>query len=131
MCLSLLQETTLTLFLSQNVIQVTVAGVLATWAYAKDEADRYCSNAVVDSLHRSLTYSFGSICCGSLFQGFAQILRFFVSIARIHPEERQNEHEGCESYVRCILDCVADGLERVIGSFNQYAFIYAGIYGTS
>jgi hypothetical protein len=118
------------LLFAQNLIQITVAGVVGTWCYARDEADHCCSFAVWGSLYRSLTGSFGSVCLGSLLQAMVRLLRVIVEHAR-DQRERNESCEGCGSLLLCILECFASLLEEIIYIFNQYAYIYAGIYGTS
>jgi hypothetical protein len=113
--------------LYQNTIQVTVAGVMATWCFDKKEADNCCSSAVLSSLFRSLTYSFGSICCGSLLQALVSLLRYLVETAR-NERDRDN---GCCGIILCILECLTRWLEDILEYFNQWAFVYVGIYGFS
>lgn len=117
-------------FLQQNLIQITVAGVIGTWCYARDEADHCCSFAIWSSLYRSLTYSFGSVCLGSLLQALVRLFRVIVEHAR-DQRDRNDSCEGCGSLLLCVLECIASLLEDLIYIFNQYAYIYAGIYGTS
>jgi Plasma-membrane choline transporter len=114
----------------QNLIQITVAGVIGTWCYARDEADHCCSFAIWSSLYRSLTYSFGSVCLGSLLQALVRLFRVIVEHAR-DQRDRNDSCEGCGSLLLCVLECIASLLEDLIYIFNQYAYIYAGIYGTS
>jgi Plasma-membrane choline transporter len=114
----------------QNLIQITVAGVVGTWCYARDEADHCCSFAIWSSLYRSLTYSFGSVCLGSLLQALVRLFRVIVEHAR-DQRDRNDSCEGCGSLLLCVLECIASLLEDLIYIFNQYAYIYAGIYGTS
>jgi len=124
--ISLYWTTTITM----NMIQVTVAGVAATFCYAKEDANHCCSLAVYSSLFRSLTYSFGSVCFGSLLQAFVSIFRFMVEAAR-NQRDRNDNCGCCGSLFLCILECIASLLEEFIYFFNQYAYIYAGIYGFS
>jgi hypothetical protein len=81
-------------------------------------------------MHRSLTYSFGSICFGSLLQALISILRFVVESAR-NQRDRDGECGGCGALLLCILECLAGLLEDVIDYFNQWAYIFVGIYGYS
>jgi hypothetical protein len=101
-------------------MQVTVVGVMATWCFDKDEADGCCSSAVFNSLSRSLTYSFGSICFGSLLQGLVSVLRYAVESARARRENNECCC-GCGS----LLFCIQDALEY----FNQWAYVFVGVYG--
>jgi Plasma-membrane choline transporter len=107
---------------------------MATWCFDKDEANQCCSPAVYSSVYRSLTYSFGSICFGSLLQALITVFRIIVNAAR---RERERNRGGggdgslCGSIWLCILECLASLLESVIEYFNQWAYVYVGIYGFS
>jgi hypothetical protein len=103
---------------------------MATWCFDQDDADGCCSSAVMNSTHRSLTYSFGSICFGSLLQALISVLRFVVESAR-SLRDRDDECGGCGALVLCILECLARLLEDIIDYFNQWAYIFVGIYGYS
>jgi Plasma-membrane choline transporter len=102
---------------------------MATWCFDKDEANKCCSSAVYGSCYRSLTYSFGSICLGSLLQALVSTLRVVIETARNQRE--QNDSGGCGNVVLCILDCIASMLEDVIEYFNQWAYVFVGVYGYS
>jgi hypothetical protein len=71
-------------FRFQNTVQVTVAGVMATWCFDKKAASGCCSSAVWGFLYRSLTFSFCSISFGSYFQGLITAIRVVVHDARSH-----------------------------------------------
>lgn len=106
-----------------NATHVTVAGVIGTWWYAPEEADSCCSSAVTDSLMRTMTSSFGSICFGSLLISILQAFRGAVKSLR---EQDENEVVGC---ILCLLECILSCLESILEYFTKYAFIYVGIYG--
>lgn len=84
----------------------------------------------MSSLHRSLTYSFGSICFGSLLHALISVLRFLVESAR-NQRDRDDECGGCGALLLCILECLARLLEDIIDYFNQWAYVFVGIYGYS
>ncbi len=58
-----------------NVVRVTVAGTVGTWWWAPHEASSCCSDGVRSSYHRAMTYSFGSICLGSLLVAIVQAMK--------------------------------------------------------
>ena len=112
--------------LPQNSLQVIVAGVMATWCFDKEAARGCCSPAVASSIYRSATYSFGSICLGSLLQGFMQILR------KILPDplsRRHNNDSSCCGLCFCIVECCGTVLEDVLDYFHQWSYVFIGIYG--
>lgn len=113
----------------QNTIQVTVAGVMATWCFDQNEANNCCSMAVFNSLYRSLTFSFGSICFGSLLQAIVSVIRNMIQAAR--KKQEQDECGCCASILCCLLDCLVRWLEDLLEYFNQWAYVFVGIYGFS
>jgi Plasma-membrane choline transporter len=111
-------------FPRKNAVEVTVAGVMATWCYDKEAASGCCSPAVASSLYRSVTYSFGSICLGSLLQGIMQALR------KIIPQRsRANSNDQCCGLCFCVLECFGRVVEDSLDYFNQWAYVFIGIYG--
>ena len=113
-----------------NTVQVTVAGTTATWAYAKEEAQTCCSPAVGSSLFRSMTYSFGSICLGSLLEAIVSTVRQIVDTAK-REREQMGGREGCISIYYLVLECCAKCCEDLLEYFNTFAWCYVGIYGYS
>lgn len=110
-----------------NSIQTTVAGVMGTWCFDKDSASTCCSNAVLASLYRSYTYSFGSICFGSLLNAIIMVLRYMVREAR---RKRESKSNAC-SILLCVLQCILAMIEDIIEYFNRWAYIFVGVYGMS
>lgn len=104
----------------KNVIHVTVAGVVGTWWIVPIEASSCCSPSILDSFLRSVTNSFGSICCGSLLVAVIQTLHQLVIQAR---------REGEDNILLCLLECIISLLERIMLYFNKWAFVYVGLYG--
>ena len=109
-----------TIQILQNVLHVTVSGVVGTWWFAPHDALSVFSPAIVDSFRRATTYSFGSICMGSLLVSLIQTLQAFVRSAR-----RIND----DSFLKCIVECILNLLERVAQYFNRWAYCYVGLYG--
>ena len=142
----------------KNVIHTTVAGLVGTWFFTPEGASSFCSTAVTTSLVRSLTYSFGSICFGSLCVAIVQTLDFIVNSLR---SERNRDGEGNAgiALLLCCLDCILSLLQGVLEFFNKFvshgclsiinlmfhsdkvislasnglfslqAFVYVGVYG--
>lgn len=105
-----------------NTVHVTTAGVIGTWWFAPDEASTCCSKAIGDSFSRATTYSFGSICFGSLIVAFVQALR------ALNHQLRGNEDA---QLLVCIIDCILACIESIIEYFNKWAYVYVGLYGYS
>ena len=106
-----------------NVIHTTVAGTVGTWWFMPHEASSCCSQGLTDSFARSMTYSFGSICLGSLLVAILETLRALLNNAA------QNDGRG--SIMVCIAQCILSCLESLLEYFNRWAFVYVGLYGYS
>ena len=102
-----------------NVVHVTTAGTVGTWWFNPPLANSCCSSGVSSSLKRATTFSFGSICLGSLLVAILQAIRAIVHSAR-------NSDDGI---VVCLADCILGCLEAIMEYFNRWAFIYVGLYG--
>jgi len=103
-----------------NTMHVTSAGVIGTWWFAPQDASAYCSPAIGDSFRRASTYSFGSICFGSLIVAVIQALR------QLNHYLRGNEDA---QILVCIIDCILGCIEGIIEYFNKWAYVYVGLYG--
>merc|ERR1719276_712456 len=104
----------------KNIVRATVSGVVGTWWFTPAESGSFCSIAVAGSFIRSTTYSFGSICFGSLIVAILHAIR--ESLRRA-----QNDRNG--GILRCIATCMLTYIERLVEYFNKWAFVYVGLYG--
>ena len=106
-------------YLSFCFSAVTVSGVVGTWWFAPADAGSCCSPATRDSFFRATTYSFGSICLGSLIVAILEATREMVRSAR-------NSEDGI---LVCLADCCLGILESLVEYFNKWAFVFVGLYG--
>lgn len=95
-----------------------MSGVVGTWWYSPVEASSFCSSAVMDSFKRAITYSFGSICFGSLV---VAILSAINSLLR-----RAQRRCGL---LYCVIACIMQCIENLMKYLNKWAFVYVGLYG--
>jgi len=104
----------------RNTVHVTTAGVVGTWWFVPAEANATFSSALRDSWGRATTYSFGSICFGS----------FLVALIRsLRALERHARGNDDLSALVCIIQCILSCIESIIEYFNQWAYVYVGLYG--
>ena len=106
----------------QNTVHTTTAGAVGSWwvqaaeeEYAVRNSGGCCGQDVSDSLHRACTYSFGSICMGSLLVAVLQTLE---GMAR----NQRNRNNLVGLVLQCIIMCLRAYLEY----FNSWAFCYVG-----
>lgn len=99
---------------------MTTAGVVGTWWWAPFEANSFWSQALTDSWVRACTYSFGSICFGSLLVAVVQALRALEYHSRSHDDLQ---------FLACIIQCILACIESIIEELNRWAYVYVGLYG--
>lgn len=100
---------------------MTTAGVIADWWYDPENVH------VFRSFSRTVFYSMGSICFGSLLVGPVRLIRQLSVICRPSAEDDSSLmclYECLNAIQTCISSCV-DGLYR---HFNPWAYTYVGIY---
>ncbi|CAO3640172.1 unnamed protein product [Cunninghamella blakesleeana] len=98
---------------------VTLSGIYASVYFNST------NHPTFGSLKRALTYSFGSICFGSLLIALIEFIRYLLSIARA-----SNDNPVCGFFL-CIADCIMGCFEGFFEWFNNYAFSGVAIYGRS
>jgi len=106
-----------------NTIHVTVSGTVGTWWFYPEEANSKCSKAIRESFKRATTFSFGSICFGSLLVALIQATRQLIEIAQQNDDGNQ--------ILLCICDCLLQCIENLLRYFNKWAYVYVGVYGYS
>ena len=108
----------------QNTLHTTTAGAVSSWwILPEDEGGSFsnrgcCGQDVSDALYRSCTYSFGSICFGSLLVAILQTL-----------EQWARQTRNRRDLVSCVIQCIVICLRAYLEYFNSWAFCYVGIYG--
>lgn len=87
----------------KNVARATVSGVVGTWWFSPAEAGAFCSSAVSGSFIRSTTYSFGSICFGSLIVAILHMVRNSL---------RRAQNDRNAGILACVAMCILSWIER-------------------
>ncbi|KAL7535905.1 hypothetical protein ACHAWF_005309 [Thalassiosira exigua] len=103
-----------------NIASVATAGVVGRWIVAGQDT-RVFNRAMVETLNKTRTYGFGSICFGSLFFGVVQVLQGLSSylLSKSVP------------YLPRALDWILLKIGGVIDEVNEWAYVYIGLYGYS
>ena len=104
----------------QNTLVCTTVGTVGTWWFAPQEATSFFSQGLKDSIFRATTYSFGSICFGSLF---VTIVEAFESLRKYVAEDG--------AIGACLIDCILGCIQGIIEYVNKWAYVYVGLYGYS
>ena len=99
----------------KNVVHVTAAGTAASWYFVTNE-----KNPTMGALRRSCTFSFGSVCFGSLVIAVLRAVRLMMP-----RRQGANSVSFGGMYAMCLVNCV----ERMMEYLNHYAFTFIAIYG--
>jgi len=102
----------------KNIVHVTAAGCFATWYFLNGTG--MPADPTLKSFRRATTYSFGSICLGSLLVAIVKTIRAVLQSLR-----NQN------ATLACIVDCILGCIDSLLRFFNNYAFAMVAIYGKS
>jgi hypothetical protein len=102
----------------QNIVHVSCSGTFATWYFLSNNMP---ANPTAKALRRALTYSFGSICLGSLLVALIKTIRAIVRSLR----------NSRFALLACLIDCILSCLDGLLQYFNKYAFVYVAIYGST
>lgn len=105
----------------QNLVEVTTAGVIADWWYDPHDVHVY------RTFSRTLFYSMGSICFGSLFVGPIRLLRQIAILFR--PSADNDSALMClHECLNAIQTCITSFVDGLYNHFNPWSFTYVGIY---
>jgi hypothetical protein len=107
-----------------NLIHVTVAGIAGSWYFLYPQGAP--SNVSTSSFRRASTYSFGSICMGSLIVAAIRTIRLVLSYLRGMAARENNLIVVC---IVCCIQCIFAMIESIVRYINQYAYVYIAIYG--
>lgn len=100
-----------------NVTQTTICGVYGTYYFIYGTSQTVL-HPVFGSFKRAMTYSFGSICFGSLIVSLITFIRFLLKSL---SDER--------SIIGSIVDCILSIIEDLVRYFNYYAYTQIALYG--
>lgn len=103
-----------------NIMHCTTSGTVGSWWFCGFGDPSWCSRDVTDSLGRSMTFSLGSICFGSLIVAVLQLLEGMARSAR-------RNRDG--ALIACLLECILRFIRRWVEYFNSWAFVYVALYG--
>ena len=107
----------------KNIVHVATAGTVGTWWFSPDDAATFWSPAVRDSWSRTITYSFGSVCLGSLWTAAFHLLHAMARMARRRDGTRNGVGRGRgtgPSMLLCVLECLLRCTERLFTYFNKW-----------
>ncbi|KAF8252961.1 DUF580-domain-containing protein [Wilcoxina mikolae CBS 423.85] len=108
----------------KNVMHVSVSGVYGSWYFCA--RSQMPSHPTLGAFKRAMTYSFGSICFGSLIVSIIQLLKQAASIAQ-QDEAMDGNLVACCLWA--VANCILSIILWLIEYFNHYAYSYIALYG--
>ena len=107
----------------KNTIHTTISGVYGSWYF---NSRNYPTKVTRGALRRSLTYSFGSICFGSLVVAIINFVRQLASVAR---QQAAAQGDILATILYCFIGCLIGILDWAVQFLNRYAFTHIALYG--
>jgi len=104
-----------------NILAVTVSSVAAFWATEISNIDG--TRPVSSSFYYSITYSFGSICLGSLIVAILKTARLIARMA-----VNSGGDNSASRFIAMCCVCVLGCIEGLIEYFNEWAYAYVAMY---
>jgi hypothetical protein len=112
----------------RNVIHVTISGVYGTWYYLSRADQGEPRWPASGAFKRAMTYSFGSICFGSLIVTLVDLMRQGLNILRSNVAATG---DACAQIGFLFLDVLMGIIEWLARFFNQYSYSFVALYGDS
>lgn len=106
---------------------MTVAGVIGSWWFTVDGDTRRRGEDLRRSFFRSVFYSVGSVCYGSLLVGPVRVLKQLSALFR--PSEENVSLLCLHECIHCVQTCLTSCVDSLAFRFNPWAFTYVGLYG--
>lgn len=100
----------------KNVMHVTIGGIYGTWYYLESTFEGMPNNEGKGSFKRAMTYSFGSVCMGSLYVASFQAIAIFFIL-------------NSNGLFGMLGSLTMRTLGFGVGYFNLYAYSYVALYG--
>ncbi len=108
----------------KNVAFTTVAGIFGTAYYNATKV----SHAALGAFRRSMTYSLGSICFGSLIVALLDLLRALFNLLQ---SQAASDGDLVGTILACVASCCVACIQYLVEFFNRYAYINIALYGNS
>lgn len=108
----------------QSTVQAITAAVIGGWWHAGRTHEN--AGLVIESCWKTIFYSMGSICFGSLFVGPVRILRLLSVLFR--PSSSESSLMCLHECVHYVQSCMASCVDNIAAGCNAWAFTYIGMY---
>ena len=113
----------------KNVVHVTISGVYGSWYYRANSTQGMPTWPAIGALKRALTYSFGSICFGSLIVSLIETLRQILILVKNSSIVDQGWGTRASQFGVLLIDWILGFIQWIAQYFNHYAYSYIALYG--
>lgn len=101
--------------LIKAVAYCSVSGIFGVWYYNQGPDPKHVA---LSSLRRSLTYSFGSLCFGSLILAILDIIRAIIQIIQ---NQQAQDGDMIGFAIACVAGCLIGCIDWLVTFFNRLA----------
>ncbi|CAI4065029.1 hypothetical protein SUVZ_08G1950 [Saccharomyces uvarum] len=112
----------------KNVIHCVISGVFGCWYYMSKSDQKMPKWPAFGALKRAMTYSFGSICFGSLLVALIDLLRTLVNLLKNNIGSGSGGKMVAQ-ILFMVLDWIISFLRWMAEYFNHYAYSFISLYG--
>ncbi|ANB15630.1 Pns1p [Sugiyamaella lignohabitans] len=112
---------------ARNVIRVSICGVYGSWYYSYKSDQGMPKWPALGAFKRAMTYSFGSICFGSLVVAVINLIRDLLNLAQ--QVNADNGGNPIVTLVLCCVQCIVGIINWAVQYFNNFAYTYIALYG--
>lgn len=112
----------------RNVIHCTNAGVFGSWYYRYKSDQGMPRWPALGAFKRSMTYSFGSICFGSLIVSIIETIRQLLQLAK-QAAVASTDSQTVVRIVFFLIDMLVGFIQWLAQYFNHYAYCIIALYG--
>ncbi|ORY83069.1 putative DUF580 domain protein Pns1 [Protomyces lactucae-debilis] len=110
----------------KNTIHCTICGVFGSFYYGVADPKGLPKHAALSSIKRSMTYSFGSICFGSLLVAIISLVKQVIDTF-VRAQMQSGDMIG--AIIGCIASCFVGILRWLLQYFNKYCYVQVALYG--
>lgn len=111
----------------RNVIHTTVSGIFGSWYYMSKSDQGMPRWPAFGAFKRAMTYSFGSICFGSLIVALIETFRQTLRLIRQSGTFSDNGNWSAILFI--FIDWIIGFLQWMAQYFNHYAYSFIALYG--
>ncbi|KAH7581005.1 Protein PNS1 [Nakaseomyces glabratus] len=112
----------------RNVMHCTVSGVFGSWYYRYKSDQGMPKWPAMGAFKRAMTYSFGSICFGSLIVSIIETFRQLLQLGK-QAAIASTDNANWIRIIFWLIDMLVGFIQWIAQYFNHYAYCIIALYG--